>query len=449
MMDTDGTRFLIRLAPFADRPATSAERLLDWAPGSRAATIEFGADFFTGWQPTATGGDLLRFASGAYCVDRVVLRKHSRDAWTRDLLMEAPVTDPQAWARAPWRDALRFLTGDRWSFDLHPANSAQPIPGVGLPVDAVSLFSGGLDSLCGVIDLLENNPGLRLLLVAHHEGGKASTAQRVLHDGLVAAYGAERVLLRRMFCRPAPSHSAQTQPLPGIRERTTRSRSLLFLAGALAAASACGHDVPVYVPENGWIGLNVPLTRARTGSASTRTTHPHFLDLLTIACRTIGINNPITNPYRLYTKGEMLTRCSNPELLAYLAPASVSCAHPETARWRDRLQGNCGYCLPCLVRRAALATIKQDRADEYAWDVLTERDLLNPTERTCADLRATIHGVNPYRDELDIIRNAPLPAGEHRAHLDLWRRGAEEMRSWLANATGPVAQFTATAWRRP
>ncbi len=448
-MDADATRFLLRLAPFADRPPNATEWLLDWAPGTRAATIEFGADFFAGWQPTATGGDLLRFASGAYCADRNVLREYSRDAWTRDLLMEVPVTDPHAWARAPWPDALRFLTGDHWSFELHPANPAQTAPGAGLPVDAVSLFSGGLDSLCGVIDLLENNPGLRLLLIAHQEGGKASTAQRALHDGLVSAYGSERVLLRRMFCRPAPPHPAQTRPLPDVHERTTRSRSLLFLAGALAAASACGPDVPVYVPENGWIGLNVPLTRARTGSASTRTTHPHFLDLLRGACQAIGLNNPVNNPYRLYTKGEMLARCSKPDLLARLAPASLSCAHPETARWRDRLQGNCGYCLPCLVRRAALATIKQDRADEYAWDALTDPDLLNPTERTGADLRATIHGVNPYRDDLDMIRNAPLPAGEHRAHLQLWRRGAEEMRTWLANATGPVAQFTATAWRRP
>jgi hypothetical protein len=363
--------------------------------------------------------------------------------------MAAPVTDPAAWSRAPWPDALRFLTGDRWTVQAYGMALDETTPAAGLPVDAVSLFSGGLDSLCGVIDLLDANPDLRLLLVAHHEGGQASTAQRVLYDGLVDAYGGDRVLLRRMFCRPAPSHPAQARPLPDVHERTTRSRSLLFLAGALAAASAAGHDVPVYVPENGWIGLNVPLTRARTGSASTRTTHPHFLALFTSACRAIGLTNPVTNPYRLHTKGEMLTGCSNPELLARLAAASVSCAHPETARWRDRPQGNCGYCLPCLVRRAALATIIHDRTSDYTWDALTDPDLLDRAERTGADLRATVHGVSPHRNELDIIRNAPLPAGEHRAHLQLWHRGAEEIRTWLAQAIGPLAQFTATAWRSP
>ena len=73
----------------------------------------------------------------------------------------------------------------------------------------------------------------------------------------------------------------------------------------------------------------------------------------------------------------MLTDCSNPRLLARLAPASISCAHPETPRWRNQPQGNCGYCLPCLVRRAALAQIGQDRSDDYAWDALADPELLD------------------------------------------------------------------------
>ncbi len=151
------------------------------------------------------------------------------------------------------------------------------------------------------------------------------------------------------------------------------------------------------MPENGWISLNVPLTRARTGSASTRTTHPHFLSLLTAACRAIGVTNPVINPYRLRTKGEMLADCSNPMLLARLTPASISCAHPETPRWRRQPQGNCGYCLPCLVRRAALARIGHDHGNNYAWDALTDPGLLDPAARTGADLRATVRGVSPHR----------------------------------------------------
>lgn len=444
-MDADTTRARIRLAPFGEAPA-GVERLLDWAPGRREATIEFGADFFAGWHPSGAGAALLRFAAGVYCADRTVLREPRQDGWTRSFRLAVPVDERDAWEAADWAAALGFLTGDRWAIRPYRPRPRRPQAPAGLPIDAVSLFSGGLDSLCGVIDLLEDDARLRLLLIAHHEGGQAATAQRTLHTALVDAYG-DRVLLRRMFCRPAPAHPTQTLPLSDRHERTTRSRSLLFIAGALAAAAAAGADVPVYVPENGWIGLNVPLTRARTGSASTRTTHPHFLTLLAAACRTVGLANPIVNPYRLLTKGEMLAACRNRRLLARLAPDSVSCAHPETPRWRDRPQGNCGYCLPCLVRRAALARIRRDVAGDYAWDALTDAALLDPAGRTGADLRALVHGASPHRDEFAIVRNAPLPAGEHEAHLQLWRRGAKEIRTWLRTARGPLAQFTATAWR--
>jgi len=434
----------LRLAPFSTVPG-GIHRVLDWAPGRREATIEFGTGFFTGWSPTPAGADLLRFATAVFCADRTTLRRSCPDGWTRSFHIEVPVAAPDEWNLANWSRTLGFLTGDRWTIVPHRSRPAST-ESAGLPVDAVSLFSGGLDSLCGVIDLLEDDPQRRLLLIAHHEGGQASTAQRALFAALTGIYGS-RILLRRMFCRPAPSDPTQAQPLPDLHERTTRSRSLLFIAGALAAASAVGAHVPVYVPENGWIGLNVPLTRARTGSASTRTTHPHFIDLLAQTCRALGLDNPIINPYRLKTKGEMMLACRNRRLLTRLAPATISCSHPETPRWRSRSQGNCGYCLPCLVRRAALARIRLDRAEHYAWDALTDTALLDLTKRTGADLRAVVHGVSPHRDELSIIRNAPLPAGEHQEHLNLWRRGAAEIRAWLGDSENELAQLTATAWR--
>ena len=102
-----------------------------------------------------------------------------------------------------------------------------------------------------------------------------------------------------------------------------------------------------------------------------------------------------------------------------------------------------------MVRRASLARLGQDHGDDYAWDALTCPELLDPAMRTGADLRAIVHGVSPDRDELDIIRNAPLPPGEHDVYLQLWRRGAEEIRAWLAGGAGPLAQLTATAWRSP
>ena len=423
----------------------TGHRLLDWVPGSRTATIQMADDFFIGWRPTRQSLDLMLLGASTYCVDKTADRATQRDAWTRDIRLHLPVADAPAWDAAGAEAALDFLTGDRWQIKVYTSahdplaaarNAAAAVGGI--DADAVCLFSGGLDSLCGAIDLLERNRGWRVVLLGHYEGGgQAPTAQENLHNRLAAEYGEDRVELRQLFLRPAPANGSQTQPLPRVSERTTRSRSLLFLTAALALASAAG-DAPVYVPENGFIGVNVPLTRARSGSLSTRTTHPHFMALLGDLIAAVGVKIEIRNPYRLSTKGEMLAQSSNPRLLRALVDDSISCAHPETPRWQKRPQGNCGYCFPCLIRRSALAHVGWDDGP-YAWDVLTEEALLNPRLRRGADLRAIANGVFADRPDRDSLRNGPLPSGEHREFLSVWRRGTDELRQWLtAGAAGKL-----------
>jgi 7-cyano-7-deazaguanine synthase in queuosine biosynthesis len=320
----------------------------------------------------------------------------------------------------PYREAQDPLTAlRRVGKATHPA------------VDAVSLFSGGLDSLCGVIDLLESDSTLRLGLVAHNEGAKASPTQRALRDELVQHYGADRVILHQLYLRPAPPHPSQRVVARKAVETTTRGRSFLFLSAALALASAAGEGVPVYVPENGYIALNVPLTRARGGSFSTRTTHPHFFELFSAFVRSLGIDNPIVNPYRWRTKGEMCARSANAALLRKLARLTISCSHPEAARYQQRPQGNCGYCYPCMIRRAALASVGWDDHD-YSWNVLHDATLLDPVTQRGADLRALVNGVMAERPDSAVLRAAPLP-GERANYVATWRHGNEELRNWLTS----------------
>jgi hypothetical protein len=445
------TDYLLRTDLAARLDEQDDVRVLDWAPGNPAATVqtgETGPEFFAGWRPPRPAADLLLLGAGVYCADKTTPRRGGPDGWTRRLRLRLPVADPDTWAAAGWDTALRFLTGDRWRIQpyasaRHPLTGVRGVPAdqapAGLDLDGVCLFSGGLDSLCGVVDLLESDPDRRLCLLSHHEGGQASTAQQGLLDRLADHYGPDRIVARRLFLRPAPANRWQARPLPPGRDNTTRSRSLLFLAAAQALAAATAPDTPVYVPENGFIGVNAPLTRARAGSLSTRTTHPHFMRLLSQATATVGVHNPVVNPYRLQTKGEVLARSRNPSLLRQLAPLSVSCAHPETARYVRRRQGNCGYCFPCLIRRSALAHVGWDD-DPYAWDVLSEGELLNRRARRGADLRAVIAGAFANRPDRDVLRNGPLPAGEREAFLGVWRRGLAELRRWLASgAQGDLA----------
>lgn len=442
--------YLIRsdLTVLADAPPGTT--VLDWAPGKTASSIDCGTPFFRGWRPTRAAADLFVVAAAAYCADKITSRAASVDAWTRDIEIRLPVADPDLYDGGELARALNFLTGDRWAVTprSEPADPLAVLPTLQpalLPVvdvDAVSLFSGGLDSLCGVIDLLEGHPDLRLGLVGHHDGGQASSKQAVLFRRLAERYGAHRVVLRQLWLRPAPALPTQPNPSPPPVETTIRGRSLLFISAALALASSVGPTAPVYVPENGYIALNVPLTRARSGSASTRTTHPHFFHLLAEATTAANVPNPIVNPYTHMTKGEMLRDSLNQDLLRELAPLTVSCSHPEAARMQQRKQGNCGYCFPCLIRRSSLAVVGWDD-ENPPWDVLTDDDLITNLEsQRGADLRAVLNGVAGGRPDSDVLRNAPLPRGTHADYLQVWRRGNAELRSWLeAGATGELARI--------
>jgi 7-cyano-7-deazaguanine synthase in queuosine biosynthesis len=433
--------FVVRVSARDRLPPDSEVVLLDWFADHRAAsTIQTDPRFLHGLTPGPAAGDFLRLAGAAYCADKLALRRLAQDRWTRQILLDVPVSEAARWqtAATTLSEALDFLTGDHWNLSFRTS----ALPGNRRPsaidegVDAVCLFSGGLDSLCGAVDLLEE--GHRLCLVGHHEGGLIPGVQETLAAELADHYGADHVTLRQLLLRPAAARGGQARPLPSRRERSTRGRSLLFIAAGLAVADALDPTIPVYVPENGFIGINVPLTRARSGSLSTRTTHPYFLGCLGAALTALAIDNPLRNPYRLHTKGAMLRRSRNRQLLERLAPRSVSCAHPEAARWRRRRQGNCGYCYPCLIRRAAMHAAGWDDGGAYACDVLNDATVLERNRRIGADLRAILWATARERPTLDVLRNGPVPDGEVQAFADLVHRGQAELTAWLATGTSPV-----------
>jgi hypothetical protein len=187
------------------------------------------------------------------------------------------------------------------------------------------------------------------------------------------------------------------------------------------------------VPENGFIGINVPLIPARSGSLSTRTTHPLFVRLLSEIAMAVGVTNPIVNPLRMQTKGEALATCLRPDLLATTAPMSVSCAHPTAGRWQRR-PGPCGYCYPCLIRRASMHVVGLDDGADYVVDVLTDRDFLDSASVRPASLRATLAAIRRGSRPTDILRNGPAPIEGLMALADLHSRGLAELETWLRTA---------------
>lgn len=415
---------------------TGADRLLDWFDKTSASTVRYEPDFLKGLAPSAVARDLLRVGAGVYCTDKVVRRSETPDLWTRQLSLQVPVSNPTLWdaVKPELASALSFLSGDVWELEFVQDDMEPPqADAVDTALSRVSLFSGGLDSLSGAIDQLE--AGHRLALVGHHDSGMTDNAQKVLVAALQHHYGADRIQHRRLYLRPGWQRNGPARPLPTTVENTTRSRSFLFFAAGIAVADALGQTVPLVVPENGFIGINVPLTAARAGSLSTRTTHPLYMHRMGLVLQHLGLGHTIENPYRLMTKGEELEHSANQKLLLSLAPQSISCSHPEAPRWAKRPQGNCGYCYPCLIRRASLQRVGADR-DRYAWDALHETSLLSPNSKRGRSLRALAASLaRPERVE-DVLVNGRIPNGETREFFAVYERGRAELREWLKGA-GP------------
>jgi hypothetical protein len=304
--------------------------------------------------PTEMGLDLIVLAAHVHAADtRISRASESQDTWTREIRLVVPVSDPTRWnAAVPTvRRILNFLTGDRWlvGFRGRPAKFERcvlqtPADLIGPPFDNVNLFSGGLDSLIGAIDVLES--GGHPLFVSHAGEGATSKSQEDCFEPLQKHYAKLAPARLRVWMSFVKDFVRNVGP-----EDSTRARSFLFFALGIFAGSGLGGTFTLRVPENGLISLNVPLDPLRLGALSTRTTHQFYIARWNQLLTLLGIPASIENPYWAKTKGEMVSGCANPKLLQSLVPSSLSCASPTKGRWK-KLPTE--HCLPDTARGACI-----------------------------------------------------------------------------------------------
>lgn len=304
--------------------------------------------------------DFFSIAMAVTAADSFAPRDYSPNAWARRLSLTIPLFKPEFWqpVKNDLEKCLGFLTGDEWSLTFIDGGMAPPAPKASRKVtlykktlrgkNCVSLFSGGLDSTVGAIDLLKNTlAGYAPLLVSHAYKGDAAKQREI--EGGIKGLNFARL---KFNADPHLCKNASFQP-----DISMRGRSFNFIAMAIIGLAVLNRlnntsavkSSKIFVPENGYISLNPPLTRRRIGSLSTRTTHPYFLSTLEAILSSVGFDVQLINPYQFKTKGEMLTDCADPQLLEWCIPHTVSCSN-----WhRKGIQ--CGRCVPCLIRRASIS----------------------------------------------------------------------------------------------
>ena len=387
----------------------STVREIDFLDGERRMRFGIGKGLShiasLGLRPSERAIDLVLLAAMVNAGDTRISRQiNAQDGWTREIDIYVPVSTPMVWDDKKHRiaDLLRFLTGDRWRVffrartDRTDTLAFQPKC---LPIDGlteVSLLSGGLDSLIGAIDLLAK--GKRPLFVSHYWDAQTAQAQTYVLRELKKHFSSNRIQTLRVWLG-FDKHHLDT----GEREATQRSRSFLFYALAALAASAFGRHMVVNIPENGLIALNVPLDPLRIGALSTRTAHPHVIARMRCLTDAVGLSVNFLNPYRHMTKGEMVSGCADVAFLRNVVGNSMSCSSPAKVRYKKLSPRHCGYCVPCLIRRASLkAGLGFEDPTTYAVE--------NPWAQSLPTNRAEGEHVRSFQLMINRIKKSPALA---------------------------------------
>ncbi|TPN86084.1 Qat anti-phage system QueC-like protein QatC [Aquimarina algicola] len=364
--------------------------------------------------------DLFLISVLVYGIDCLLDREYySDDGWAREIDVTFPVYNLPSWTGQEiiLQEALKFLTGDYWNigFELNTIDRIY-IETKGRwnknrknfnldKIKTTSLFSGGLDSLIGIIDQLEKlNKDEEILLVSHFDfySSGPNRDQNLLFSDLIKKYP-DKIKANWIQAKLALSR-VNINGDKFNTEGNYRSRSFFFIGlGCYLSPSS-----NLIIPENGTISINYPLTPSRVSSLSTRTTHPFVISKMQSLLNNLNIKMELQNPYKFHTKGEMIENCLNSTVLNLLVEKSTSCGKSGHNRsWENKNTNHCGVCMPCIYRRASLNKSNRDNQ-------IYGRDITRPSSRNSyVDLPAVINylrkDINLEQMKRDILINGSVP----------------------------------------
>lgn len=418
------TRFYVSGEHSMNETPTTYERLR-W-PDTAGKTDSVRSDL--GWWLSSIGHvpsqaiDLVRIAGAAYLADRLSARP---SAFTRRLQLAVEVSDPTTWEGGvadQVAQLLLWLTGDAWEIELIQDPTAEPDDPLDQPKDnaaSVALLSGGLDSYLGALYLLaalDEAP----VFIGHYDSATAvQRAQNTIRTWLEDSYEAAPCYSQFAFSQVAEK-----------KEASSRSRSLLFMAMGVAIASS-RQATTLYVPENGFISVNLPLHPNRGGALSTRSTHPETFYRLNALLRNLGLAVSVTNPFANFTKGEEMRLIADrrpPAGWVETAGLTVSCSKLDGARIKGGDSTlNCGLCYACVTRRAAFIAAGVEDNTVYLSDRLTGAAREELLQRRYSDRAAISYAVVRGIEEESIDEGTWPPDVDLDAITALVQRGLAEL----------------------
>lgn len=398
------------------------------------------------FNPTKESLDFLYTTFYIYLIDILLPRKKTAiDNWSRDIKLNIPVSNPTLWNKNKeiLIEALNFLTGDTWEFDFFQLDTdyfrVESFDVNTLEVRHICLLSGGLDSLIGAINLIKKEKNI---LFISHFGGKAARQdyQRKIFNKFEKEN--EKIYLSQFHVKPDGAffhhYNKQKEKWENDYDINQRARSILFLGFQIF--NAINFNLKkIIVPENGLISINLPLNESRSTSNSTKTTHPYFFGKLENFMNSLGIQIKIDNPYKFCTKGEMLGKCEDKPLMETLIEDTISCSHNAHNVWWTRASNNelnCGYCIPCIIRRASI-NYYDSNLDVYTRYGINldenEIELDKKTSEKDIDLKALINFLNKKLSKKELERELLLisKVKDSEKIATMLENGYEEIKNFI------------------
>ena len=392
--------------------------------------------------------DLLEIAAYVYVSDCGTKRdgKWSDDAtepWSRDFLIVVPVRDLEFWQRPEVQEslveALEFLADDTVRFEFVALKKKRPTqeylqianveesPFFG--IERVTMFSGGLDSLAGLVEQAAS--GGKLVAVSHRPVSLMNRRQRDLFQALDDRFRAS------MMHVPVWVNKHQKGT-----ESSQRARTFLFASlGAAVASVVKAGGIRFY--ENGVTSLNWPVAQEVLRSRASRSTHPRALLLLERFLRLV-LDRPdfaVDNPFAFQTKTEVVASIAAHGATKLIAK-SCSCAH---TMFRSKEQWHCGTCSQCIDRRVSILAAglgDHDPATDYETAVFTgprkegyEHDIGADYARLAGELREMSEAEIGQTYNLELaraVRCYPKTPGAAEQFIDAHKRHAEAVCGVLA-----------------
>lgn len=268
---------------------------------------------------------------------------------SRKVSVTAKVYDVEKWNKSNGKlvELLNWVSGDSFSVFFEKNEEIFDTFLLEIPSSqkqCITLFSGGLDSLAGAYYNFSNNISSDYVGYVNKSEERTHQIQLQSFYSQIFSAGGSEIDIRNKYQKPKTFYFQST-------------RSLLYLSLAISRAiSNATKEIRMY--ENGILSLNPEF-----GRYTTKTTHPKTIFLYNELLMSLGYDIRILNKFEYQTKGETIANM-NFEFKSQIKN-TFTCGKSRAGRNYNH-KGQCGTCIPCILRKISLASHDNESYDtEY------------------------------------------------------------------------------------